>query len=131
MAISDDAHYNHLTSECRYKNEKIIQAFNLFIKLATTIVAGVFFLDLQLDLSDPRRESFGQGADELFLLVAISMAFLILNNLHSWLGYRKEISKLVTSVSPPKGLSWFSSELIQCLVIGIACVGFIISNPLG
>lgn len=130
MDVSADAQYNFLTSECRYKNEKIIEAFNLFMKLATSIVAGVFFLDWKMAADDPKRCKLSHGADAFFLLVGISMVFLILNNLRSWRGYRKEVSRLVTNVPAPKGPFWFSSEALMCVVIALACAGFLIFNPL-
>jgi len=130
MSVSDDAQYNFLTSECRYKNEKIIEAFNLFIKLSISIVAGVFFLDWKLPTDDLKRCKLSYGSDALFLLVGISMVLLILNNLRSWHGYRKEVSQLFTKVPPPKGPFWFSSEALMCVVIVLACIGFLMFNPL-
>jgi len=45
--ISDEKRYEFVTAQQRYTNEKIIEAFNLFIKLGSGIVAGFIWVKTQ------------------------------------------------------------------------------------
>lgn len=42
--IPVDKHYEYITGHLQYLNDKIIQSFTLFIKLAMAIIAGTFTL---------------------------------------------------------------------------------------
>lgn len=41
MAIDDEKRYEFITEQLRYVNEKIIEAFTLFVKLTSAIMAGI------------------------------------------------------------------------------------------
>ncbi len=92
MEASSDKHYENLTIHLRYLNDKIIEAFSLFIKLATTIIGGVFFLHLKLPQADSQRASMRYATNGLIILVGLSMILLIWDNLFSWLRYRKALN---------------------------------------
>ncbi|MCK4782407.1 MAG: hypothetical protein KAV87_01555, partial [Desulfobacteraceae bacterium] len=120
----------YLTSHLEYLNEKIIQFFTLFIKLATAIVGGVFFIHWKLPSLDVKRTSFASVADWLFILVTVSMILLILNYLRSWLAYRKTLSEQYPEIPNEKSIMRWLAEVVMCAVIAIACIGFIVFNPL-
>jgi hypothetical protein len=44
MKVSPDVEYKELRTHLRFLNDKINEAFSLFIKLATAIIGGEFFL---------------------------------------------------------------------------------------
>ena len=93
MEIPKEKQYEYLTGHLQYLNEKIIQAFILFIKIATAIVGAAFYLHLKLPHEDVKLTSISNMADSLFILVSFSMVLLILNNLRSWLEYRNLLSE--------------------------------------
>jgi UDP-N-acetylmuramyl pentapeptide phosphotransferase/UDP-N-acetylglucosamine-1-phosphate transferase len=130
MEIPEEKQYEYLTRHLEYLNEKIIQFFTLFIKLATAIVGGVFFIHWKLPPQDDKRVSLASAADWLFILVTVSMILLIVNNLRSWFKYRKTLSEQYPKIPNDKNIMRWLTEVIMCIVIAIACIGFIIFNPL-
>ena len=44
MNIPEEKQYEYLTHHLEYLNDKIIETFLLFIKLAIAIIGGIFFL---------------------------------------------------------------------------------------
>jgi uncharacterized membrane protein len=130
MKIPLEEQYEYLTSHLRYINEKIYQSFTLFIKLATTVVGGVFFLHWKLLPCDDKRFSLSAAANLLFVLISFSMIVLILNNLRSWYGYRKRLSKQYPNIPNDKNIWRWVTEAVMCLVIVITCIVFIKYNPL-
>jgi hypothetical protein len=130
MKIPEDKQYENLTTHLRYLNEKIIQSFNLFVKLATAIVGGVFFLNWKLVPGCLQRAKLHNAASGLFVLVSLSMIFLILRNLLAWRGYRKELSRQYPDIVLTKGCHWWISEAVMCFLIAVSCIGFLVFNPL-
>jgi len=130
MEIPQEKQYEHLTGHLRYINEKIYQSFTLFIKLASTIGGGVFFLHWKLPLEDAKRCSLSTATNLLFILVSISMIILILNNLRSWYDYRKVLSKQYPAIPDNKNIFRWLTEAVMCIVIVIACIAFLKLNPL-
>jgi hypothetical protein len=130
MEVSKEKQYEFITGHLQYVNEKIYQSFTLFLKLASAIVGGVFLLHWKLSPEDAKRASFECATDWLFILVTFSMIFLILNNLRSWFGYRKALSELCPTIPFEKNAWRCGTEVVMCLVIVIACIGFLLYNPL-
>lgn len=130
LKIPEEKQYEYLTHHLEYLNEKIIESFVLFIKLATAIVGGVFFLSWKLLKTDPARSSFAQVSDSLFLLISISSILLILNNLFAWRSFRKTLTKEYPGITLSHCVRWWLSEAIMCIVIVATCVLFIFNNPL-
>ncbi|MFC1539155.1 hypothetical protein ACFL6H_07015 [Candidatus Latescibacterota bacterium] len=130
MAVSDDARYNYLSEECRYKNEKISEAFNLFIKMATSITAGVFYIHSILGEDNPQRLTLRHGAIAIFILISGTSLFLILNHTRSWYNHRNQKHELFPEIPAPGGWGWISTELVMFFVIVFTFVAFMILNPL-
>lgn len=130
MKIPEEKQYEYLTHHLEYLNEKIIESFVLFIKLATAIVGGVFFLRWKLTNNDPSQSSFLHLSNMLFWLVGISSIVLITNNLCAWREYRKTLSKEYQDIRPSNSVRWWLSEAIMCFVILMACILFSFNNPL-
>lgn len=130
MEIPEEKQYEYLTSHLEYLNEKIIQFFTLFVKLATAIVGGIFFIHWKLPSQDAKRASLASAADWLFILVTVSMILLILNNLRSWFAYRKTLSEQYPRIPNEKSIMRWLTEVVMCVVIAITCIGFIVLNPL-
>jgi hypothetical protein len=130
MAISDDKQYEEIRTHLRYLNDKMIEAFNLFIKLATAIVGGTFFLHWKLAANDPQRTTFARGTDALLLLAAVGMTIIILNNLRAWYSYRGTLSHLFPEIShKTRFWSWLTEVLMCVMMLGVAW-GFCAHNPL-
>ena len=118
MPISDEKRYEFITEQLRYVNEKIIEAFQMFVKIMSAIVAGLIILETQ-DVSAPTRTLVADLLPWLFLLVGLSSLILILVNLRSWWGYRIAESALVgrDKVPPPRFPRSCSGELVMMFVI--------------
>lgn len=130
MEIPLEKQYEFLTSHLRYINDKIYQSFTFFIKIATTVIGGVFLLHWKLPLEDPKRNSLSTATDLLFILISLSMLLIIWNNLRSWRGYRKVLSEKYPEIPPNKSKLRWITEITMSLVIVLSCVGFLIYNPL-
>lgn len=86
----DEKRYEHVTSMCRYHNDKIIEAFNLYIKLVTLIVGGVVWLRVQAKTIEGSvsLDSIEPLAADLLFIVSGCAIWLIIINLYAWLGFR-------------------------------------------
>ncbi len=124
MEIPEEKQYEFLTGHLQYLNEKIIQFFTLFIKLATAIVGGAFYLHLKLSNEDVKRASISSAIDFLFILVSFSMILLILNNLRSWREYRNTLSDQYPKIQNKKNIMRWLTEAVMCLVIFMGLSGF-------
>jgi hypothetical protein len=118
--VSPERRYEFVTQQIRYHNEKIIQAFSLFVKLATAIVGGVVWLVFQPQEGPTWIPLLASG---VFILVGVAVIILIAANLKAWLGYRAMECKLNPSAP---GTSWTSiiSEAVMILVIFVSMVLF-------
>ncbi len=128
--IPPSKEYKYLTARLQYLNEKIIQSFTLFIKLATTIVGGAFYLRLNLPNDAQMRMFFSQAVELLLVVVSLSMILLILNNLFAWQECQANLSKKYKGIKKAKGMRWWFSEAVMCLLIAGTSWGFHCYNPL-
>lgn len=129
MRISPEKRYDELKTHLRYLNEKIIEAFNLFIKMASTIVGGTFFLQWKMTADDPQRVKLAHGTDALMFLVAGGAIVIILNNMRSWIGHRQALSVEFPEVPPMKASAWIT-EAFLCVLILTTSIVFVWINPL-
>ena len=118
MPVSDEKRYEFITEQLRYVNEKIIEAFQTFVRIVSAIVAGLIVLETQ-NVSAATRSLVAGLLPWLFLLVGLSSLILILVNLRTWWGYRIAESALVgrDRVPPPRFPRSCSGELVMIFVI--------------
>ena len=130
MELSPDVEYKELRTHLRFLIDKIDEAFNLFIKLATAIIGADFFLYWKLETNDTHRHSLAIGLNALLFLVGVAMSLIIINTLFSWHGYRKALSKRFTEIPFSIGPQTFLAELLKCIIIICTIIGFAVLNPL-
>jgi len=130
MNIPEEKQYEYLTSHLEYLNEKILESFALFIKLATAIIGGVFLLHWKLEENKLSGASFVNMSNMLFWVVGISIIFLIFNNLLAWRAYRKTLSEEYPRIKLPNCFRWWISEVVMGLLILTTCILFSCYNPL-
>jgi hypothetical protein len=115
--VSDDERYKFVTSQLTYHNEKIIEAFNLFIKLTSAVAGGAIWLRVQATGPSlwPTIRPLAVG---LLVLFGISAALLVGFNLHTWWGFRKAESRLTNgAVRAPSFPGSCRQELVMVAVI--------------
>ena len=129
--VSDEKQYEFVTRQLNYHNDKIIEAFNLFLKLISSIIAGSVWLISQ-KLDRETRALIGEIAPFFIFIGCISSILIILINLRSWWGYKKAISYLVGTEKaiPPKFPRSCSSELVMIITILISSIIIFIFLPL-
>ena len=121
--VTLEERYRFVTSQLSYFNEKIIEAFNLFIKLLTAITGGVIWLRLQTDWGTVWIQIRGIVV-ALIMLVGFSSILLVIFNLSSWWGFRKAESFLLKGkIPPPVFPKSARQELLMMLVITISAIG--------
>ena len=130
MTVAPDVEYQELKAHLRYLNEKIIEAFSLFIKLATAIVGGAFFLHWKLATDDPQRYLLARGINALLIVVAVAMTLIVLNNLWAWFGYRRALSQRFPEIPFRCSLRTFLAEVLMVVLILVTAIGFTAFNPL-
>ena len=130
MAVSDDKLYEELKTHLRYLNEKMIQAFEMYIKVATAIVGGSFFLHMKLPANDSQRKLMSDGANALMILVGVGMTIIIINNLLSWHSYRKTLSDNFSEIHFKRSPGTWLVEILMCILILTTSFGFFAFNPL-
>lgn len=121
--ISIEKRYEHITKMLEYCNEKIIQSFNLFIKLFSLVIGGYFWLYIQ----DKEVNLLGKINSYFPLLLGTISAICIIQiwgYWQSWYGYRKAESKLVgvKDLPLPKLPKALLLELVMTIVIILSVV---------
>ena len=120
--VSDEERYKFATSQLTYFNEKIIEAFNLFVKLTSVIAGGALWLRVQATGPSlwPAIRPLAVG---LLALCGISTVTLVGFNLHAWWGYRRAESRLTDkAVPPPTFPRSCRQEIVMVAVITVATV---------
>lgn len=121
--ITIEERYRFVTSQLSYFNEKIIEAFNLYIKLITAIAGGVIWLRLQVDWGAVWIQIRGIVV-ALTILVGFASVLLVIFNLSSWWGFRKAESLLLKGKIPlPVFPRSARQELLMMLVIATSTIG--------
>ncbi len=130
MNIPEKEQYKYLTHHLEYLNDKILGSFELFIKLATAIIGGVFLLHWKLAENHNNGDSLVLMSDMLFCIVGVSIIALIWINLCAWRSYRKTLSKEYPAIKLSNPFLWWIGEAIMSLLIIITCILFCLLNPL-
>lgn len=125
--VSSDEQYKYLTSHLEYLDKRIFDIFILFIKLATAIIGGVFFLKWKLMENCLDGNDFVLPSNILFCGVGAFLILLLSINLLAWKNYRTTLSE---NYGIPRSRQWWRAELIMCAAIFVACLLFCLSNPL-
>ena len=121
--IDDNKQFDWLAAQSRYHNEKIIEAFSLFIKLASGIVGGLVWIIIQ-KIDDATRRSLIHLVPYVFVLVGVSTALVIVINFMAWWVYFKPISKLADKV--PERPKWTSCAVPVVMVAVIVISSWLI-----
>jgi hypothetical protein len=124
MALKEKR-YEFVTSQIRYHNDKMIDAFKYFVSIFSLIIGGVFWLLSQQNL-DCFLKAFVVGfSPYLTLLIGTTSILLIISNYVSWWGYRKAETALTDGdVVPPSFPKSANSQILMILVILISIVAF-------
>lgn len=120
--------YENLTTQLRYLNDKIIEAFSSFVHIATAIIGGTFYFSI-LHYEQAKKHWF--EIDLLLIGIGSGYILFILNNLWSWYEYREELSKKFGGIDRPKPFKSCRNEILMCVLIILAVMGFVFLNPLG
>lgn len=116
--ISDEKRYTFITEQLRYHNEKILQAFGLYVKLFSGIIGGLIWLYTQENIDENIKQDLRGIALWLIVLIAVSVGIGITANIRSWWEYRKVESVLVgPQILPGPKFRSLSSELCMFAVI--------------
>ena len=137
MDIKPEKRYEVVTSSARYHNEKIIEAFQLFIKLTTAVIAGVVYLALS-GLEIDKLNSLAWVAVVAEGLICLVCVTIMIANIRAWWGFRIAESELVGKisdgtyiVSKPKFPRSCLAELVMIFVVILTFVVFVFVNPIG
>ncbi len=121
--VSIESRYKFVTSQLSYFNEKIIEAFNLYIKLISATAGGVIWLRFQEDWALIWIQ-IRVIVVSLIGLISLVSIILILINLSAWWGFRKAESFLLNGkVPPPVFPKSARQELLMICVIAISAIG--------
>jgi hypothetical protein len=128
--IAEEKQYEYVTGQLNYHNDKIIDAFNQFVKLVSAIIAGGVWIFTQ-QLVKETKVLIGKIALWLILLVCVNSVMLILLNLRAWWGYRRHLTNLVgtETVPPPRFPRSCFSELVMISVIVVTTLLLFIYLP--
>jgi hypothetical protein len=129
MTISAEKRYEFVTGRLQYHNEKIIEAFKLFIQVISAIVGGAIWLSL---VKEPPKghENYWLLADILVVCLAAMTTITVIANVIAWFGYRTAEHELNPKAPKPRHFWSYWNELAMLAVIVIASGLFIRFNPL-
>ncbi|MBI3576142.1 MAG: hypothetical protein HY083_10920 [Gammaproteobacteria bacterium] len=127
----DQKRYEFVTAQIRYHNEKMIEAFKLYITLLSAIVGSVFWVLAQSEIVESLKYELLFLIPWLVITVSVSVSILILSNYVAWWGYRKAESKITKGAVPQPVLpKSFISQAVMLVVIIISCFGFWIASAM-
>ncbi|PPK74083.1 hypothetical protein B0F87_11113 [Methylobacter tundripaludum] len=130
MNVSADKQYENITTQLRYLNDKIHDAFRHFFTLASAIIGGSLYAHITLAPDDPRRCGLGSSASALLSIVGVAIVILIATNFFSKQGYRKRLSLEYPAIPLGTSKTEYAIEASTCVLIVATCVGFWFLNPL-
>jgi Sec-independent protein secretion pathway component TatC len=130
MKIPPEEQYKELKTHLRYLNEKLIEAFSRFITLSIAIIGGVFYVHITLDISDPRRFGIWLPANIAFTLLGIGTVVILIQTLSAWLSYRQTLSDIFPEIKYHPTIRTWMGEVLMCLIVVAATIGFWFVNPL-
>lgn len=121
----DEKRYEFVTQQVRYFNEKILEAFALFIKLSLTIVGGFFWFYIQC-INEKTKERFGEIVPWLIPLAGLYTILIVWINLTTQWGFRKAESDIIgTEKLPYPNLKSCSAEFIMTIfILGLSWLGW-------
>ena len=111
--------YKFITSQLQYFNEKIVEAFRLYIQLVTAVMGGYIWLKSQTQTVVPSnwvRVVF----PALMVFIGLGSVLLIVVNLSSWWGFRKAESALLKGIVPPPVFPRSARQEIVMIMVIIA-----------
>jgi hypothetical protein len=124
MAL-EEKRYEFVTSQIRYHNDKMIDAFKYFVSIFSLIIGGVFWLLSQQNLEASLKTFVAGLSPCLTLLIGATSILLIVSNYLSWWGYRKAETSLTDgTVAPPRFPKSANSQILMILVILISVAAF-------
>src|SRR4029077_17982501 len=131
MPISDEKRYEFITEQLRYTNEKIIEAFGLFLKLGAAVFGGAAWVITAPGFSRAIEFRIGRLVPWLFFGIGVGCVALIWINLKSWWGYRVAEASLMgpQKILPPRFPSSCMSEIVLTALIVIAIAAVWVVNP--
>ena len=112
--------YEYVTKMLIHLNDKIIESLNLFLKVYSAIVGGIFWLSIQQNAQEVKKH-FLPIMLFLFAVVGLFSIVLVTTNLKSWWGYRKVESQLI-GLPMPKFPASCIGELVMITIIAIVTV---------
>ena len=134
--ISPEKEYEFVSGQVRYHNEKIIESFNLFIKLFSGVVGGSIWLTLQHGMTATRAASYARVSDGLACFLALLACLMIAENLRAWHGYRWAQVRLAGKnekgeyrIPPPRIIRSSVTEGGMMLSVILAVVFYCLFNP--
>jgi hypothetical protein len=123
--VADIDRYHFVVSQLQYFNEKIIEVFSLFIKLATAVAGGVIWLRLQPDWPTIWPQVRWLAVSTV-VMIAIASILMIGFNLRSWLGFRRTELQLVGQAVPPTTLPRSASQEILMTIVILASASVLV-----
>jgi hypothetical protein len=129
--IEDVERFKNVTSKIEYHNEKIIEAFNLYVRLFSAIVGGAVWLSTQADPAS-KHGLYGWLANILVGMLTTTTTVTVIANWLAWYEFRKAEAGLVgeNRVRPPSMPRSCLNEIVMVLVILTASGLFCLYNPL-
>jgi hypothetical protein len=134
--ITPDKEYEFVSSQVRYHNEKIIEAFNLFIKLFSAIVGGSIWLRLQPGFDAAQALAFARMSSLLVVFLTAIAGLMVAENLKSWHGYRWAQARLGGvdekghfRIPPPRTFRASVCEGAMMLTMVAAAILYWLFNP--
>jgi len=134
--ITPDKEYEFVSSQVRYHNEKIIEAFNLFIKLFSAVIGGSIWLRLQPGFDAAQGATYARMSNVLVTFLAAIACLMVAENLKSWHGYRWAQARLgglddkgEFRIPPPRTVRASVSEGAMMLTMVAAALLYWLFNP--
>jgi hypothetical protein len=126
--VGDEKQYEFVSGQVRYHNEKIIESFEFFIKVFTTVVGGSIWLSMQKDVAT-KFGAYQTLSNSVVSVITIVAVIRVLENLRAWHGYRNAQCRLEPSIPKPKPIRASVSEAVMVLGMITAAVLFVRFNP--
>ena len=114
--IDDIERYKWITSQVNYFADRMRDNFKLYIQLATAIIGGFIWLQIQPDL-DNHKLAVLKIVPTLLLILGIFMSILIWVDYRCWYQYREAESELIGGKYPPRFPNSAGGEVFMTIAI--------------
>lgn len=129
--ISDEKIFDFVSKRVEQTSADTEAGLKLFLPMYSAVLGGSIWLSDKLGKTVPSKYEY--LSDALISLLTLVCIYIVVDNLRAWWGYRNQLFELSKKSAHkiPRPQWWAAiMEVVLCAAMLVACVMFILFNPL-